>query len=492
MRTFAVILLLAALLALPVVAVMAQQEPPTGAGLASAAPSAVPSPSTSSESPEAHGSDAPVAATGEGTAAASAIAAPSSATPATATDAVAGGAIVRGVFFFSPTCPHCELVITEHLPGLFERFGGEPTISIDESLAPGDVAFYLMSNGRLQLLMVDVSVDPGSRMFVADSERLGVDAGVPRLDIAERSLVGSVDIPRDLPGIVAGGLAADGIAWPPVPDLASALAPFPEAGGVAAVTDGEVRDPVVSEAALPAANLSVWAKVTRDPLANGLAIVVLVLLVGSLVAVPLLLRRGTMPRLPDWPVPLLALVGIGISAYLGSVESSGGQAVCGPVGDCNAVQDSEYARLAGVPMGVVGVLGYAFVLAGWIVARLLEGRLAAVLLVGIAAGALAGTVFSAWLTFLEALRHRRDLPLVRELGAHHAGAPVADRGARLGGRGPSPWPPARPASRHGIETPDPPGLIQARVRAGRSLLACADAPGARRRRRPWRASAARS
>jgi uncharacterized membrane protein len=329
-----------------------------------------------------------------GTAAAS----PGPASPsAAATDAAAVGPLVRGVFFFSPTCPHCEIVIADHLPGLFERFGGEPTIRIDESLPPGEVAFYLMSNGRLQLLMVDVSVDAGSRMLVADSERLGADAGVPRLDIADRHLVGSVDIPAQLPGIVESALAADGVDWPRVPDLQAALAAFPEAGSAPAGSGGAA----VGDTALPAANLSVWAKVSRDPLGNGLAILVLAALLASIVAVPILLRRGTMPRLPGWPIPLLAIAGIAISAYLGSVESSGGQAVCGPVGDCNAVQDSEYARLAGVPMGVVGVLGYTMVLAGWIVARLLEGRLADAILVGVAVGAYAGTLFSAWLTFLE-------------------------------------------------------------------------------------------
>ena len=306
--------------------------------------------------------------------------------------------MARGVFFFSPTCPHCELVITEHLPGIFERFGGEPSITIDESIAPGDVAFYLMSNGTLQLLMVDVSVDPGSRMFAADSARLGIsEAGVPRIDIAGRFLVGSADIPERLPDIIASGLADAGIDWPPVPDLSAALAPFPEAGS----EPGDGRSPGGFDATLPAANLSVWAKVTRDPLANGIAIVVLVTLLASLVAVPLMIRRRSLPRLPDWPVPLLAILGIAVSAYLGSVESSGSDVVCGPVGDCNAVQDSEYARLVGVPLGVFGVLGYSLILAGWIVARLLEGRMADIVLVGISVCAYTGTLFSAWLTFLE-------------------------------------------------------------------------------------------
>jgi uncharacterized membrane protein len=329
---------------------------------------------------------------------ASAAAASSTTSPSpAATDAAADGPVVRGVFFFSPTCPHCEEVITKHLPGIFEGYGGKPSIRIDESVPPDEVAFYLMSNGSLQLLMVDVSVDPGSRMLVADSERLGVDAAVPRLDIADRHLIGSVDIPKELPGILSAGLAAQGIDWPPVPDLAAALAPFPEAGSALSQA-GTPRD---DEVLLPAADVSVWVKVSRDPLGNGLAILVLVVLVASLVAVPLLLRRGTMPRLPEWPVPLLAILGIVISTYLGSVESSGVDAVCGPIGDCNAVQDSEWAHPGGVPMGVVGVLGYTLLLAGWVVARLLEGRLADVILVGVAAGAYLGTVFSAWLTFLE-------------------------------------------------------------------------------------------
>jgi uncharacterized membrane protein len=359
MRSLGAVLLLVVLLALSTLAVTAQ------------APSASPDPLASG-------------------------AATDDAATATPTDAAADGPVVRGVFFFSPTCPHCEIVITEHLPGLFERSGGKPVIRIDETLPPGEVSFYLMSNGRLQLLMVDVSVDPGSRMLVADSERLGLDASVPRLDIADRHLIGSVDIPAQLPGIVEGGLAAEGIDWPAVPDLAAALAPFPEAG-----VGPRAADPPASQAALPAASVSVWAKVSRDPLGNGLAILVLAALVGSLVAVPVRLRRGSMPRLPDWPVPLLAIAGIAISAYLGSVESSGGEAICGPVGDCNAVQDSEYARLAGVPMGVIGVVGYTLILAGWVLARLLEGRLADVILAGIAAGAFAGTLYSAWLTFLE-------------------------------------------------------------------------------------------
>ena len=81
--------------------------------------------------------------------------------------------------------------------------------------------------------------------------------------------------------------------------------------------------------------------------------------------------------------------------------SSGSEAVCGPVGDCNAVQDSEYAELLGVPIGVLGVLGYSVLLAGWIISRLVHGRMADWALVFVALGAFGGTLFSAYLTFLE-------------------------------------------------------------------------------------------
>jgi uncharacterized membrane protein len=308
------------------------------------------------------------------------------------------GSKVRGVFFFSPTCPHCEKVISEDLPGFFAQSGGKATTRIDESLDPGDVAFYFMSNGALQLLAVNVAIDGGARMFSQDSARLGLDrAGVPRLDIADAFLTGEVEIPERLPDIIATGLAGQGIDWPPVPGLAAALAPFPEAG---TVPDGDRTsdEPAVR---LPAETLSMWERVTRDPVGNAVAIVVLLALLASLLLVPVLAARRRLPALPAWPVPLLALLGIAVSAYLGIVETNDVSAVCGPVGDCNAVQQSEYAKLLGVPIGVLGVMGYALLLAAWIVARLVRGRTTDLIVAGMAAGVFVGAAFSAYLTFLE-------------------------------------------------------------------------------------------
>jgi len=84
------------------------------------------------------------------------------------------------------------------------------------------------------------------------------------------------------------------------------------------------------------------------------------------------------------------------------VEVGGSEAVCGPVGDCNTVQQSEYARLFGViPIGLLGVVGYALTMLLWGVTRLDRGRLADVAAVLLFAGVVSGVLLSAYLTFLE-------------------------------------------------------------------------------------------
>ena len=298
--------------------------------------------------------------------------------------------------------------------------GGDPVITSDQSTSADGVAFYLMSNGRLQVLLVDVSQADGEAMFMADTSRLDIDSfGVPRLDVGDDYLIGSGDIPDQFPGMVEQALDGDGLAWPPVPGLEQALAPF--------VDDGAVPDPASTTepwaSGAPEASTDPGAttvehdpfavipvgdgededafdKVARDPLGNGLSIVVLILLVISLVAAPLLAARGSLPAFPGWLVMALSVVGIAVAAYLANVETSGSEVVCGPVGDCNAVQESEYAKLFGIPIGVLGVLGYLAIGGLWVVSRLVKGPIADWALVLIALGALVGSAVSAYLTFL--------------------------------------------------------------------------------------------
>jgi len=90
----------------------------------------------------------------------------------------------------------------------------------------------------------------------------------------------------------------------------------------------------------------------------------------------------------------IALVGLGIATYLTVVHYAGGQPVCAVAHGCATVQASDYAKLAGVPVALLGVFGYVALLVS--LARDGEAwRTAAAFL------SLAGLAFSGWLTYVE-------------------------------------------------------------------------------------------
>jgi uncharacterized membrane protein len=58
----------------------------------------------------------------------------------------------------------------------------------------------------------------------------------------------------------------------------------------------------------------------------------------------------------------LALLGLAISAYLTWVHYAGIEPVCSNISDCERVQSSDYAELLGIPVALLGVVGYAALL----------------------------------------------------------------------------------------------------------------------------------
>ncbi|MBN2337606.1 MAG: vitamin K epoxide reductase family protein [Acidobacteria bacterium] len=171
--------------------------------------------------------------------------------------------------------------------------------------------------------------------------------------------------------------------------------PPPPASGIIDLTGGE-RKPGVLE------------KILRDPYGNGLSILVLLVMIAVVLASPKIAGRARAPhgeiRRPrlDALIPLLVLAGFVVAGYLSIVEVREVEAVCGPVGDCNTVQQSAYAKLFGVlPIGLLGLGGFLAILAAWVLRRWgpapVSVRAAVALLVMTAFGVL----FSIYLTFLE-------------------------------------------------------------------------------------------
>ncbi len=135
-----------------------------------------------------------------------------------------------------------------------------------------------------------------------------------------------------------------------------------------------------------------------------MAILVAALLYALVGAIFLALGREV-PAVPGGTsiaMPIISVLGLGVALYLTYVETQNVAAVCGPVGDCNAVQASPFATLFGVlPVGLLGALGYIGILAAWATARFGPpslARLAGPALLGMA---LFGVVFSIYLTYLE-------------------------------------------------------------------------------------------
>jgi uncharacterized membrane protein len=328
--------------------------------------------------------------------------------------------VVRAVLFYSPTCPHCHQVITEDLPPLFEKYGD-----------------------RLQMIGVNTADAAGTTLFNATADKFKIppeNLGVPLLVVGDEVLVGSLDIPQQFPGLIEKYLAAGGVDWPDIHGLAEAIAQA-EAAQPTTVTPPATPPPSAALLAptlvptsaptaarptptpipgfLTAGGISdgYHARFDRDPIGNGLAVIVLVGMVAALGWVivrrpwrawgegaPASRDRGNQPAgYPlDWAVPLLSIVGLGIASYLAYVETQQVQAVCGPVGDCNAVQQSEYARLFGlIPIGVVGVLGYLAILGAWAVYRLSSGQIRQWAGLAVCVMTAGGVLFSIYLTFLE-------------------------------------------------------------------------------------------
>ncbi|HEY2258856.1 MAG TPA: vitamin K epoxide reductase family protein [Solirubrobacteraceae bacterium] len=91
---------------------------------------------------------------------------------------------------------------------------------------------------------------------------------------------------------------------------------------------------------------------------------------------------------------VLSLIGIGIAGYLTYVHYEGLKVLCLSSGGCETVQASSYAKLDGIPVAVLGLLGYVGIL-GSLVVRGELGRIAGF---GIA---LIGFGFSMYLTYRE-------------------------------------------------------------------------------------------
>ena len=287
---------------------------------------------------------------------------------------------VYAVLFFSPTCPHCHQLIQEDLPPIQEQFGDQ-----------------------LIVLFVDVSTQGGSELAQSAYAHYKISRDnwvVPMMLVNEQVLIGGSEIPSQLPIITQAGLDVGGIALPNFPLMQTAF------------EEWQALNPDATNTALATADSTspLTKSFNNDPLASMITLAILIGLIASAIGLVMTRQSGLPLPVPQvaiviatlltlfigititlgeqydtiampiarlvfigmliailvaiaghrvqMTVSLVTFIGIIISAYMAYVEVTANPAVCGVIGDCNAVQQSEYASLFGIPIGVIGMIAY--------------------------------------------------------------------------------------------------------------------------------------
>ena len=283
--------------------------------------------------------------------------------------------VIHAVLMFSPSCPHCMTVINEILPQLDQQYGNQ--------LVVFGISTYTNEGHQLYENTVLAFTMPEERQ------------GVPALVVGDQVLVGAYEIAEIFPQIIEEGLQNGGLDWPDIPGLQEIM------------DSTEVESPEETPAETTTINhdQTLVDRFTADLEGNILSVAVLLGMLGAVFysAASFLNGKQANPgSYPDWLIPLLSLIGMIIAGYLSFVEYNQVEAICGPVGDCNTVQQSSYAQLFGlIPVGFLGLLGYITVIILWLLDLLDMDGLGQLPRLGLWIITFIGTLFSIYLTFLE-------------------------------------------------------------------------------------------
>ncbi len=358
--------------------------------------------------------------------------------------------MVYAVLFFSPSCGHCHYVITQFLPPLQDEYGEQlQVLYIDVSQPGGSTLFYAACDtldvpgdhcGYVPTLVIGTTVLVGSQAIPEQMPALvrdGLAAGgvdippIPGLHEAYEVSVGSEQASgtqdtshESVPVSTTfhettwqdrlsqdrlGNSLAIGVLGVLIIGLAVQLG----YGARVLIEDEKQQWTIGRMGGLLILGVAMMATVIAGTLALESSRFSLPALLAASVTLGMVLvvwAIGHVDRssaqtgytFPGWLLPVVACLGLVVAGYLAYVEVGENEAVCGAVGDCNTVQQSEYAELFGlVPIGLLGVFGYVMILAVWLISRYTTDWVDDAAQAIVLGAALFGTVFSIYLTFLE-------------------------------------------------------------------------------------------
>ncbi|HSB66261.1 MAG TPA: vitamin K epoxide reductase family protein [Anaerolineales bacterium] len=280
--------------------------------------------------------------------------------------------VVHAILFWTNGCQFCAHTLSTTLPALQDKYQEQLSIQLIELANLKDVDNLYAIGASLGLAKEQIAV--------------------PLMLIDQTALIGVDEIDRRLPGLIESYLSEGGVEVPDMPILNQMLIKSIE---FVSSTFNQHLLPQVYDQANSTGMTLAWVIMVFMWLA---LIAALVLIVRAFQGKPLSDLKGW----ADFAIPILALIGLGASIYLTYVELTHTRALCGPVGDCNAVQSSPYAKLFGIlPIGLLGAIGYIAILVIWLWRRLRTDSIAKIAGPAMCAMALFGTLFSIYLTYLE-------------------------------------------------------------------------------------------
>ncbi len=342
--------------------------------------------------------------------------------------------IVYGILFYSTTCPHCEEFIANDLPGYEAEFGDQ-----------------------FVLTQVETSGGQGRELLFEAGEKYNIERlAVPMMILGDTVMIGNGQINSQAPDIIRNALQNDGLDYPDLAGFDPETIVNEDTGfstdDLANVFAVVILFGLLAIAAAPGVVFYQTRKLRNKRFVDwfeqmeGRIVLLSIIVVGAILAISLIFnatddgfalimatlafaglaiaafiigtqlmdpnastqkrkrRRKRKPTvsIPEWIVPLVILSGLVVAVYLSYVEVGEEEAACGVMGDCNAVQQSEYAELFGlIPIGVMGIAGYVVLLGCWGASQLKVSPLAELGSAGMLGASLFGVLFSAYLTFLE-------------------------------------------------------------------------------------------
>ncbi len=280
--------------------------------------------------------------------------------------------VVHAVLFWSNGCPYCNQVLTTTLPPLQDQYQSQLSLLLIEVVTLEDVENLYSLGASLGLTKEQVAT--------------------PFLVIDRIALVGASEIESKLSGLIDKYLTSGGLDYPDLSVLNEMLS-----SGIAFTS----FDPYLHLVPQKATSTNS----TGIALAWGVMVIMAIALILAIMMILRAFQGKPLREIKSWldiAIPVLAIVGLGASIYLTYVEVTHSRALCGPVGDCNAVQSSPYAKLFGVlPIGLLGAIGYIAILVTWFWRRFRTDALSKIAGPVMYAMALFGTLFSIYLTYLE-------------------------------------------------------------------------------------------